>query len=112
MSTNHDNTKQHAYLTDNRHYVESRRLQWISDILEQCHCALWVLWEQKYEYCDVSEIPVSVKRLSGKLVAFSKMTQSERNAHRKYVADGLYDADGVDHPCPVCGFQAEQQEDI
>ena len=91
-------------LTDSNHFLESRRLRFQSDILEQCHCALWVIWEQDYEFCDEADIPVSQSELDSKFNALLEMPQCERTKHRQYIADGCYGAEGVDKPCSVCGY--------
>lgn len=91
------------------HFLTSRRLEWVSDISENCQCALWHLWGIKYPFGKPEDIPITPEELDVKLQAFAEMSQEERTSHRKYVADGLYHADGVDYPCPVCGYQVEEE---
>ena len=100
---------QRITLTHEPHHIDYRRLQWKSDIHEQCQCAVWCLWERSYEFCDESDIPVSHSELESELIEYAEMSQEERNKHRKFVADGLYRDDGVKHPCPICGYQAESE---
>ena len=100
-------------LTDSDHFVEGYRSNGMTEILENCHCALWTLWKQDYDFCEDTDIPVSVDTFRSKVDAFTAMTQAERTQSRKYVADGLYAAEGVDIPCPVCGFhQPEEAIDV
>ena len=89
------------------HFLTARRLPWTSDISENCQCALWALWDEGYEFCDPKDIPISQKTIDKKLKEFTEMTQEERTEHRGIILDGLYHEDGVDHPCPVCGYQVE-----
>ena len=99
-------------LTDSDHFIEARRLPFVTDVMENCHCALWVLWKQDYDFChDEADIPVSTDTFREKADAFQSMTQSERTKARLFVADGLYEDTGVDFPCCVCGFQAEEQNE-
>ena len=92
------------------HFLTARRLEWISDISENCQCALWDLWSESYKFCDPKDIPISQEAIDKKLKEFVEMTQEERTKHRGVILDGLYHSDGVDHPCPVCGFQIERDE--
>ena len=92
------------------HFLKSRRLQWTSDIDENCQCALWSLWSTSYKFCEPEEIPVSSEELQAKLEEFANMTQEERNEARLQIVDGLYCEEGVDIPCPICGFQVEEEE--
>ena len=39
-------------LTDSDHFIEAQRLSFKTDVLENCHCALWVLWQQDYDFCE------------------------------------------------------------
>lgn len=96
-------------LTDSNHFIEGRRLRIGTDVLENCHCALWVLQETAYDFCEESDIPVSTTDFYAQVNRFKSMTQAERTAARKYVADGLYDDEGVDFPCRVCGYQVEDE---
>ncbi len=96
-------------LTDSNHFVEGRRLRIGTDVLENCHCGLWVLDEIEYDFCEEADIPVAIGDFAEQVNRFAKMTQAERTEARKYVADGLYDDQGVEFPCRVCGFQQEQE---
>lgn len=93
-------------------FIEVRRLLWKSDILEQCQCALWVLWETDYDFQDSRDtIPISAEKLAQLTKEFTEMSQEERNNRRLYIGDGLYGKEGVDYPCPICGFQVEGEPD-
>ena len=98
-------------LTDSDNFITARRLWWQSDINENCHCGLWVLWEKDYNehFSDMADVPMSVSDLVSELDRLAGLMQPERNKERLYIADGLYSDDGVDFPCRVCGFQVEQE---
>ena len=96
--------------SDSDHFIEARRLSFKTDVLENCHCGLWVLWEQHYNFChEADDIPVSVDTFREKTNAFQSMTQAERTESRQYITDGLYEAEGVDFPCLVCGFHQPEE---
>lgn len=96
-------------LTDEDHFVEGFRNRWTTEVLENCHCALWTLSKTYYDYCDVDAIPISVEDFRTKVSHFANLTQAERTQERKYIADGLYHAEGVDIPCPVCGVHLPEE---
>ena len=101
-------SKHYLITEDASHFIESRRLLFQSDILEQCKCALWVLWEQEYDFCESEDdIPVSEAELHEKATAFANMNIRERVEKRQYICDGLYGAEGEDEPCSVCGYHAK-----
>lgn len=92
------------------HFLESSRLWWKSEILENCECALWVLWEMEYEHQrKLEDVPISSEKVAELLETHKNMTQAERIEKRLYIADGLYTETGVEHPCPICGFQVEEE---
>ena len=93
------------------HFLYARRLEWTSDISENCQCALWTLWEKGYEHKRAKDIPITKEEIRTQLNKFANMTQEERNDARLYIADGLYEKEGVEIPCPVCGFQVESGSD-
>lgn len=84
------------------HFITGRRLGWLSDVLEQCRCGLWVLWEK--------DAPVSVSELNAEVKRCIKLSQTARTAERLYLADGGYDREGVEVTCPVCGYKEAENE--